>query len=143
MKRIIKNKVYDTDTAKELCNYEPNPYRSDFHWYCETLYQKKTGEFFIFGVGNVASKYSKSCGQNEWCGSEKIVPLTYDEAREWAEQTQDGDTYIEIFGEPEEDDSRDTMQVSLTKTAIAKIKQAAHKQGITVSALIEQYAGTL
>ena len=91
MKKVINGKVYDTTTAKRLGEYEPSPYTSDFHWYCETLYQKKTGEFFLHGEGNAASKYSRSCGQNEWCGSEKILPMTYAEAQSWAEEHLDGD----------------------------------------------------
>lgn len=138
MKKVIDGKVYDTDTAKELGEYEPNPYRSNFNWYCETLYQKKTGEFFLHGDGNANSKYSRSCGQNEWCGDEKIVPLTYGEAQKWAEKHLDGDDYIAIFGEPEEDEEKAQIHVNLSKGAISKLKQAAQKNGLTVSAYIEQ-----
>lgn len=101
MKSIINGKKYDTKTAKELAFYTylcPN----DFRYLQETLYQKRTGEFFLYGEGGPASKYAVVLGQNERCGGEKIIPLTVDEAKRWAEEHIDGDEYEEIFGEVEE-----------------------------------------
>lgn len=136
MKRIIFGKQYNTDTAKKCGEYEPNPYRSDFNWFCETLYQKKTGEFFLHGDGNANSSYSKSCGQNELCGDEKIIPLTYQEAQEWAEKHLTGDEYEEIFGEVSEDDSRVSLNISMTAAEAEIIKRNAAQEGMTVSAYI-------
>jgi len=143
MKKVINGKVYDTETAKRVGEYEPNPYRSDFNWFCETLYQKKTGEFFLHGDGNANSKYSRSCGQNEWCGDEKIIPMAYDQAQKWAEEHLTGDEYIAIFGEPEEDEEKAQIHINLSKGAISKLKQAAQKNGLTVSAYIEQLISDL
>lgn len=136
MKKIIKNKVYDTDTAQRLGEYAPNPYRSDFHYFCETLYQKKTGEFFLHGEGNAASKYSRSCGQNEWCGGEQIIPMSYAEAQKWAEEHLDGDEYIGIFGEPEEDDTCTKLTLSMPASQVAKLKQLAAQNGQQVGEFI-------
>ena len=136
MKKIIKGKQYNTETAKECGQYEPNPYRSDFSWFCETLYQKKNGEFFLHGDGNANSRYSKSCGQNEWCGDEKIIPMTYQEAQEWAEQHLTGDEYEDIFGEVEEDDSTIRTTISTTAAEMEIIKRNAAQAGMTVSAYI-------
>lgn len=102
MKKVIKGKMYDTDTAKKVAEYSASCGRGDFYYYEEELYRKKTGEYFLYGDGNAASKYSKRCGQNEWCGSEAIIPLTEKEAKEWAEEHLDGDEYCGIFGVPEE-----------------------------------------
>lgn len=139
MKKIIKGKLYDTTTAKRLGEYEPRPNTSDFYWYCETLYKKKTGEFFLHGEGNAASPYSRSCGQNEWCGGEKIVPLTFAEAQEWAEKHLDGDEYCDIFGEPDEDAEDEKMTVRLSAAAAAKLAQTASKNGISKQAQLERW----
>lgn len=137
MKRIIKNKLYDTDTAQRLGEYAPNPYISDFSYFCETLYRKKTGEFFLHGEGNAASKYSRSCGQNETCGGEKIVPLTYAEAQAWAEEHLDGDDYIALFGEPVEDDSVSALNIRISAAKMQKLRQAAGKRGVSLVDLVE------
>ena len=102
MKKIINGKKYDTETAKKVgfaCN---NVGRGDFSWWEEELYQKKTGEFFLYGTGGPASKYNQSCGLNEWTGGEHIYPMTIDEAKKWAEKNLDADEYEEIFGEVKE-----------------------------------------
>jgi hypothetical protein len=137
MKKIIKNKLYDTETARCLgCYTYGNGFR-DFHYEAEALYQKRTGEFFLYGEGGAASKYAEAVGMNEWSGGKRIMPLTYDEAAAWAEKRLDADDYIKIFGEPAEDDSRQTITLSLSAGTVAKAKQAAAKAGISLSAYIE------
>lgn len=138
MKKIIKNKLYDTDTAQFLGEYAPNPDQSNFSYFAETLYRKKTGEFFLYGEGNAASKYSRSCGQNERCGGEKIVPLTYVEAQAWAEEHLDGEDYIAIFGDPEEDNgSVAALNIRISAAKMQKLRQAAGKQGVSLVDLVE------
>lgn len=140
MKKIIKNKLYDTDTAQRLGEYAPNPDQGNFSYFCETLYRKKTGEFFLHGEGNAASKYARSCGQNETCWGEKIIPLTYEAAQQWAEEHLDGDSYIEAFGEPEEDGSTEVLSISMPASAAAKIRQLAGQEGKTLSAFLVEKA---
>lgn len=139
MKKIINGKVYDTETAKRVAVYYASCGRSDFHYYEEELYRKKTGEFFLYGEGNAASPYSRRCGQNEWCGGEKIVPLTFKEAQEWAEKHLDGDEYCAIFGEPDESGESVTLGIQVSAAAAAKLKREAAKNGITQSAQLEQW----
>lgn len=139
MKKVLKGKVYDTETAKKVASWYSSYARNDFHYYEEELYQKKTGEFFLYGEGNAASPYSKSCGQNEWCGSEKIVPLTFAEAQEWAEKHLDGDEYCEIFGEPDEDSEDVALNLIISAAASAKLKKAAAQNGISLRAQLERW----
>ncbi len=101
MRKIINDKAYDTSTAKAVGTWSYGSYR-DFHYVAEILYKKKTGEFFLYGEGGPASKYAKKIDTNCWTGSEKIVPLTEDEAKKWAEENLDGMEYENIFGEVEE-----------------------------------------
>lgn len=102
MKQIINGKKYDTATAKEVGYYYNNYSVGDFHYYRENLYKKRTGEFFLYGVGGPMSKYAVTEGNNGWSGGERITPLTEEEAREWVEKHLNTDEYEEIFGEVEE-----------------------------------------
>lgn len=102
MKKIINGKKYDTETAKEVAFYCARLSVSDSGYYEEILCKKKTGEFFLYGRGNAASRYSRKCGTNTWGGGEAIVPLTEYEAREWAEQHLEVEEYETVFGEVEE-----------------------------------------
>ena len=101
MKKIINGKKYDTDTAKCVADWENGYGHSDFQYMEEQLYRKRTGEFFLHGEGGAMTQYAESYG-NEYCGGEKIIPISESEAKEWAENHLDGDTYEDIFGAVEE-----------------------------------------
>ena len=102
MKQIINGKMYNTETAKEVGSYSNYGSWRDFNHYEETLYKKKTGEFFLCGIGGAMTKYAVSEGVNWWSGGSQIIPLTFGEAKTWAEEHLDADEYIEIFGEVKE-----------------------------------------
>ncbi len=96
MRRIIKNKVYDTDTAKSKATYSSDYPRASFQYYEETLYIKKNGEYFLHGKGNAASPYAEHSYNAKFPG-EKILPLTYDKAIEWAEKRLTSEEYVDLF----------------------------------------------
>lgn len=137
MKQIINGKKYDTETAKEIASWSDGLSWRDFHHVVETLYMKKTGEFFLFGEGEPATKYAESTGQNSWTGSSKIIPLSWEAARQWAEDNLDADEYEQIFGEVSEDESRTTITLSMSVGAIEKAKRAAAQAGMSLSGYIE------
>ena len=93
MKRIIKNKVYDTNTAHYRGNYKN-----------ETLYQKRTGEYFLFNTETAA-----------------INPMNYNEASEWA-QSHDATAYTFYFEKPAENSEKTTICISIRKDSHEKIK---------------------
>lgn len=137
MKKIINGKVYDTETAKEVGKWENYGSWRDFSHMEEILYQKRTGEFFLFGAGGPQTKYAESAGQNSWTGGSKIIPLSWDSARAWAEENLDAGDYESIFGEVAEDESRTTVTLSLSAGAVETAKRAAAQAGVSLSAYIE------
>lgn len=86
MKKIIKGKMYNTDTAKEIVTHflmsNANLEKTI------TLYQKRTGEFFMHHVPQRGTQSIKLC--------------TDDYAREFASQHMSADEYEELFGKAEE-----------------------------------------
>ena len=138
MRKIINGKLYDTSTAEFIGNDSYSNSR-DFHHWSEELYQKRTGEFFLYGEGGPMSRYAETVGQNEWSGGEKIMPLTYDKARERAEKHLGVDEYEAAFGLPSEDDTdRDTLIVQLPAALMARIRQGAAENGETLTAHVEK-----
>ena len=137
MKKIINGKLYDTDTAKEVFAISCGNGPSDFHYYAEQLYRKRTGEYFLYGHGGPMSRYAESCGQNQWTGGERIDPMSYDNARRWAEENMDADDYQEEFGPvSEECGERTTLSISIDTAIADKIRREAQEKGISISALI-------
>jgi hypothetical protein len=137
MKKIISGKLYDTETAKEIGRHFYGDGPRDFRHYTEILYRKRTGEYFIWGEGGPMSRYSKSVGMNEWTGSERITPMDYKAAREWAEEHMDADDYQAEFGEVSEGgDERTVLSISLDAATADRIRKQAQEAGISISALI-------
>lgn len=133
MKKIIGGKRYDTETAEMVgeCN---NGYgRTDFNFFEEELYKKKTGEFFLYGSGGPLSKYARAVGNMRY-GDEKIVPLTLNEAKEWAERYLDADDYEALF-EIEEENSI-TFSLNLPISLYEKIKKQAEKENVTMKDVV-------
>lgn len=135
MKKIINGKVYDTDKARALAYAESGEGFS--HWR-EELYQKRTGEFFLYGVGGASSRYAVATGMNEWNGGDKIIPLDMDSARKWAEEHLDADRYAEIFGLPDEDAEPVALHMQLPAQIVAAARQRAAEDGCSLTALVER-----
>ncbi len=91
MRRILNGKAYDTGSAKQIAHYDNGLLPGDFDYIEETLYLKKTGEYFILGEGGARTKYRIA----------SIVPIAEDDARKWVEEKAN-ELYEEIFGPVEE-----------------------------------------
>lgn len=137
MKKIINGKLYDTDTAKELGSWSNAGGWRDFSHMEETLYRKRTGEYFLHGEGGPMTKYAQTVGQNGWSGGSKILPLSAEAARKWAEEHLNADEYMALFGEPEEDSTeRATLCVQLPAPLAARIRANASEAGLTLTAYL-------
>ena len=141
MKKIIDGRMYNTETAKCVGEWSNAGTWRDFNHMEEALYRKKNGEFFLFGEGGPNTKYAKSAGLNSWTGGERIMPLTFKEAREWAEKCLDADEYEAIFGEVEEDDSKILISLNIRKDAADKLKRMAAEHGKSQSEIVQELIG--
>ena len=137
MKKIINKMLYDTDTDTEIGG---NGYRTpnDFRHYFERLYRRSNGEYYLHGEGGPLSKYSVSAGTNEISGSEKIIPLTPVEARDWAADNLDVDDYIMEFGAPDESDDYVALTANISTAAYDRLMNDATSAGVTISDYIER-----
>lgn len=124
MKKIINGKVYDTNTAKEICCKEPIEYQNDLYYSCKTLYRKKTGEFFF----NIFSNQSGN----------KIEPISFNDAKSFVEEYGTAEQYEALFGEPDESGEAVTLGLQVSAAAAAKLKQEAARLGIPQGKLLER-----
>lgn len=128
MRKIINNRVYDTSSAKKVGEYEAEVDGGSYVF--GGLYRKRTGEYFAETDGTVLGMVAS------------ITPLSYDEAREWAERHLTTERYEAEFGTPDEGD---TAVLSLTVPAVTyrAIKAEATRRGCSMAELIIEYARTL
>lgn len=132
MNKVINGKRYDTDSAREVGYYTTG---SDLAGWSESLYRKRTGEYFLHGYGGPMSRYSRVTGDNEWSGDERIIPLTLEKAQEWGEKYMSADEYEEAF-DPVSDDEKKTVTFSLPESVIEIIRRRAAESNIPMSEYI-------
>lgn len=137
MKMIINGLLYNTATAK-LLGGNGYGYPGDFHYWYEALYIKKSGEYFLHGMGGALSRYGISTGTNEVSGNETITPMTLTEARAWAEDNLDADDFISAFGTPPESGDNVTVTVEISSAAYEKLISDAEKADMELSKYIEK-----
>lgn len=137
MKKIINNKVYDTGTARKVGTWCSSEDPRGFQYVEETLFRKKNGEFFLHGLGGPASVYRVATSENSWKTGEKILPLSFDQARQWAESKLSAEEYEAAFGPVQEDGSRSNVHMSIPAGLWEATKQEASRRGVNVSELVE------
>lgn len=137
MKRIIGGKKYDTNTARQVGEWGNGYGYTDFQHAAETLYRKRTGEYFVHGSGGPMSRYAKPYPGGGWQGGDELVPLTYDQAREWAEEHLEADEYEAEFGEAPEGDGEEQRVVRLSGKAAAWIRREAMRRGVTMADVVD------
>ena len=101
MKKIVKRKMYDTETATCVGK---DMFGADIYagYWIERLYRKHNGEFFLYCEGGPKSKYGRLEPGIGYIEGEMIIPMSVEEAKDWTEQHLDAEEYISLFGLPEE-----------------------------------------
>ncbi|MEG1758769.1 MAG: hypothetical protein RR235_10060, partial [Oscillospiraceae bacterium] len=97
MTKIINGSKYSTETARCVAEWDNGVYGGNFARCSESLYRTKSGKYFIHGDGGPMSRYAVHHG-NDTSGGEAIIPMSEAQARTWAEEHVDGETYELIFG---------------------------------------------
>lgn len=138
MKEIINGMLYDTATAKHLGEWRSTPNSSSPDYCVLTLYQKANGEFFLVCSGEGAEHYICHISDGLAGRSKNILPLSLEDAAEWAEDFLTADEYVAAFGKVSEDDGYMSTYLLLPSEAAAKAQEAAIVAGIDFSGYIEK-----
>jgi hypothetical protein len=126
----LDRKSYDTGTAHRVgAPYvQGNRTKGDPHRSCETLYRKRTGEYFLHVMGGSATDMN---------GGEAIIPLDPNAARDWARRHVANDVYEAEFVRGG-DDTPVALSIQVSKVAYDRIKDAATADGSTMREVVER-----
>lgn len=138
MKKYINNKMYDTETATLIGSYSNSGNWRDFSHFEESLYRKRTGEFFLFGQGGPMTSYRVSSGQNSWSGGSAIRPLTVAEAQKWAQEHLGTDEYDAAFGAITEDETLELVAYRIKASNAERVRRAMSATGKSGGAIIDE-----
>lgn len=133
MRKIINNRRYDTASAQLLGAYKSGD-PEDPMYLQEALYRKRTGECFLHGQGGASTKYSRLQQHGGWAAGEAIVPLSYAQAKAWAQEHLGPEAYQAAFEAEISDAIR--VHIYLSPDKYAKCKKAAAQQGVSISKYI-------
>lgn len=123
MKKVIKGKLYDTDTAKCICSQNTDEYT-------KALYQKKTGHYFVYYKVNVIDDIPPT-----------ITPVTIEQAAEIGKGIMPDDAYNFHFGKAVIDDEVIGVTIRLRKSIHQKLKQLAAENNCTASEFVTRLIG--
>lgn len=138
MKKIINGKLYDTEKATEVAEWSDGAV-NDFRYIEETLYRKRTGEYFLYCYGGPMTRYSERVGDAYGYGAE-IIPLSYEDACSWGEDHMDADAWQDEFGPAEDsgDNAVAHIHATVSETARRMLENECKRTGETRSAVIDR-----
>ena len=138
MRKIIDGRKYDTETATLVGSWDNGMLGSDLNCVSEALYRKRTGEHFLHEEGGAATRYAHRDELGGWVGGDAITPLSYDEARQWAEGHLDADEYEAEFGEVAEGDGDEVVSARVSAAAKRALGREAQRTGESQTAVLER-----
>ena len=100
-KYVIEGKLFDTDDAELVHDWENGEAYGDLNYLNETLYCTPQKSFFVVGDGGARTLYAQPNGANSFTGGTGAAVLTADEALEWLQNHDaDADTILQYFELP-------------------------------------------
>ncbi|BCV18314.1 hypothetical protein ATOBIA_N06040 [Atopobiaceae bacterium P1] len=142
MRKTINRKLYDTSTARLVGSIDNGLSYTDYHFRRAALYRKKTGEYFAHEEGGAATNLAEPAGPQNWIAGQRIVPLTYAQAIEWAEDNLGEAETLQIFGCHGEGGTA-SLNLQIDRTLKAKLQSEASRRGVTLRALVEDMISRL
>ncbi len=136
MQQTIAGKDYDTETAKAMGNWQRG-LSSDRGYISETLYQCKAGDYFLHGEGGSRSRYAQRIAPNTWGYGERIIPMSAEEAHDWAENHLTDNVYDKAFGANAHNEILTPLLVRLKPAVLEKLTQTAREHNSQLADMAE------
>lgn len=97
--KVIDGKIYDTEKAELIHEWENGDSLGDIHYLEEKLYRTPRGAYFLVGEGGAATAYAQRIEGNSWADGGDICALTEAEAISWLEEHGGTEALMENFPE--------------------------------------------
>lgn len=139
MDKRIGTVLYRTSTSHKVGTWN-NGAENKLDVIEETLYRKvtKTSHYFLHGKGGARTQYA-AAKKGTLVSGEDIKPLSYAEAKKWAEDHLTEEEFRAEFCIKEEGES-ERFSLRISSAAASKIRIAAKERNTTISALVTELA---
>lgn len=138
MRKIVNGVLYDTTTAKHLGDWQSSSDSSSPDYCVLALYQKSNREFFLACSGNGTEHYVYHISDGFAGCTKSIVPLSPEDALEWAEDHLSVDEYVAALGRVSEDDGYKSAYLLLPSELAMKAQESAAATGVEFSEYIKK-----
>ena len=143
MRKILRGLKYNTSTAQLVGRYlNEDCFLTRIE---ECLFLKRTGEYFLYVQGGMLSKYSINDAWNKPKDGEQIIPITKQQARDWAEDRLTKQEAIEIFKKPPVPPKDEMFRVDfqIERQGLDKLKRIAMRKKISASELLRRLVDSI
>lgn len=106
IRKIINGKRYDTSKALLVGEHDHGSYpgSGDFsHWSAALYKTPRSGRFFLAGQGGAMTMFAQHLPDGGACGGERLIPMSTEDALEWAERYLLAEAIEEHFADMVED----------------------------------------
>lgn len=103
MKKVVDGKVYNTETAELVHEWSNGRYGNDFRYRGKDLYRTKKGNWFLLHEGGPMTDMAKSCGDNSFCGSRDIEPISEKDVIGFLESHDGAEVILKYFSDQVEE----------------------------------------
>lgn len=139
MIKRIGSREYNTETAELLAVFETDVSTVSPYHYIEVLYQKRSGELFLYGSGNEQTEYANT----------EIIPLGSAGAREWLIKKVkpiDPELSAAVIARIAKKRNRHgncTFNMRISAERLDKLYAEAERQGVSAAELINRFIDSL
>lgn len=98
MRQVIKGKVYNTETATLLHEWD-NGASPGFKYRSKVLYRSPRGAYFLVHEGGAMTDMAKAVENNAWTGSSSIEVVSSTDAMRFLESHEGSDVLLREFAD--------------------------------------------
>ena len=99
MRQVINGRVYDTEKAQHIHDWNNGYCHGDLKYRYKALYRTAKGNWFIYHKGGPMTDMAVRVGSNSWGGDEQIEPISTKDAKAFLESHGGSEALLEWFGD--------------------------------------------
>lgn len=124
--KTYAEKKYDIVTSERIGSYTTGKGES---WLEETLYRKRSGEYYLKGSGG---------DDTRWRGTDGVQPLCRAWAESWVFERLGREEYDRIFARPAEPKKKQRITLELPADTYARLTELSESAGVSKTRVIEK-----
>lgn len=137
MKKVIGGSVYNTDTARKVGQWD-NGKLDGPEWGRETLYQTKSGRYFLRFAGGPDSEHAEVAADGQRSRGVRLQPISPSDAAAWAADRMSPQQFSAEFGPPANPKELEQLNLSIPAGVKSKLERMKAETGKSISQIVSE-----